>query len=139
MLSTRDMDDTGAMFAKGATMPRTAHRTIVGSVVCCCMLASFATMAFAQRGAGGAANAAPRPAAAAPLEDRRPPLFLKETFPMPKKEEIYISQLNISDPNVELKLYGQTLPSWQGITHDEARRTGKHGGLEVVWRDTPKV
>ena len=24
------------------------------------------------------------------------------------------------------------------MTHDEARKTGKHGGLEMVWRETPK-
>ena len=57
---------------------------------------------------------------------------------MPKKEEIYISQANISDPNVELKLYGQTLPQWQALSHAEARTSGKHGGLEMVWRESPK-
>ena len=74
------------MFTKERIIPRTAYRKIVGSI---------AITVFAQRGAGGPANAAPRPAAAAPLEDRRPPLFLKETFPMPKKEEIYISRRHL--------------------------------------------
>jgi hypothetical protein len=82
---------------------------------------------------GGRGTAAPEP-----LEDRRPPVFLRETFPMPKKEEIYISQANIADPNLELKLYGQTLPRWQALSHAEARKSGNHGGLEMVWRETPK-
>jgi hypothetical protein len=92
-----------------------------------------------QAGQAGAGRQGGRGTAASPpLEDRRPPLFLRETFPMPKKEEIYISQTNISDPNVELKLYGQTLPQWQALSHAEARKSGKHGGLEMVWRESPK-
>jgi hypothetical protein len=113
------------------------YRIILFVVVSCCLAVSLAQSAFAQQAGRPAEVAAPQPRAA-PMEDRRPPLFLKETFPMPKKEEIYISQINISDPKVELKLYGQTLPQWSGLTHDEARRSDKHGGLEVVWRESPK-
>ena len=84
-----------------------------------------------QAGQAGAGRQGGRGTAASePLEDRRPPLFLRETFPMPKKEEIYISQANISDPNVELKLYGQTLAAVAGLEPcgspqvGEARRPG---------------
>ena len=74
-------------------------RRIVGlPIVSCCILESLCAPALAQQPATPSGGAAPRRAAPQPMEDRRPPLFLKETFPMPKKEEIYISQSNISAP-----------------------------------------
>ena len=114
------------------------NRKLVLLVLACGVLASLAFNVFAQQGGGAAADVAPRPANPGPMEDRRPPLFLKETFPMPKMEEIYIQQSNISDPNVELKLYAGAVPTWVGMAHDAARQSGKHGGLEMVWRATPK-
>jgi hypothetical protein len=116
-----------------------SRRKLALFVVCLCILSALAYTAFAQQGgqAPAAAAAAPNRVQTGPMEDRRPPLFLRETFKMDKKEEIYIGQVNISAPNVDLKLYGQTLPKWQNMTHEEARRTGNHGGLEMVWRQSP--
>src|SRR3954469_5560730 len=103
-----------------------SDRKILLLIVSCCIFVGIGYSAFAQQrgqppnaaaAPAPAANAAPRGANAGPMEDRRPPIFIKETFPMEKKDEIYISQKNISDPNVELKLYGQTIPQWQGMTH----------------------
>ena len=114
-----------------------SHRKVMLLLVACCIVAAFGFSAFAQQGAGTAANAA-RPANAGPMEDRRPPMFLRETFKMDKMEEIYLSQANISAPDVELKIYGQTQAKWVGMSHEESRTSGKHGGIEIVWRATPK-
>ena len=114
-----------------------SHRKVMLSIVSCCVFAAVGFSALAQQPPARPANAA-APANAGPMEDRRPPLFLKETFPMDKKEEIYLSQKNISAPDVDLKIYGQTQIKWVGQTHDEARQKGTHGGIEMVWRPSPK-
>jgi hypothetical protein len=116
-------------------------------IVSCSIVVSVAFSAFAQQRGQAPAGAQPNagaqrgqaPAAnAGPMEDRRPPLFLKETFKMDKMEEIYLSQVNIASPDVDLKIYGQTQAKWVGKTHDEARQQGIHGGIEIVWRPSPK-
>src|SRR5687768_15905344 len=76
-----------------------SNRQLMSFIVSCFIVVGIAFSAFAQqRGAAPAANAGP-------MEDRRPPLFLKETFKMDKMEEIYLSQVNIASPNVDLKIY----------------------------------
>ena len=105
------------------------------SIVSCCILASFGYSAFAQQ--RGQAAAATRQSAG-PMEDRRPPLFLRETFKMDARAETYLSQAHVASPNVELKIYGQTQTKWAGRDHAEIRNTPLHGGLEIVWRASPK-
>ena len=109
-----------------------SYRKFLLLILGCCVYAGSGQAAIAQRGGG-----APVAAQAGLMEDRRPPLFLRETFPMEKMDEIYLSQANIGSPNVELKIYGQTLAQWVGQTHDEAREKGTHGGIEIVWRPAP--
>ena len=131
------------MLSKDVKMRRHFAAAIVAVILAAGVLSGMTMSGQVPQGAASGQSAPRRQggrdtAAAEPLEDRRPPVFLRETFPMAKKEEIYISQANISDPNVELKLYGQTLPQWQAVSHAEARKSGNHGGLEMVWRESPK-
>ncbi len=103
--------------------------SVVLSIIGCCIVAGLGFSAFAQQTAQQA-----RPV---PLEDRRPPLFLRETFQMVKKDETILTQAHMTAPNVDLKIYGQTQAKWAGMDHAKVRGTPLHGGLEIVWRASP--
>lgn len=105
------------------------RRSVISSIIGCCMLAGLGLRVFSQQGG--------QPARPVPLEDRRPPLFLRETFQMEKKDETILTQAHMTAPNVDLKIYGQTMAKWAGMDHAKIRATPLHGGLEIVWRPSP--
>lgn len=63
---------------------------------------------FAQQGGGRGQQSAAKGQRAAPPEDNRPPLFLRETFKEPAggASETPVTQEYLTSPNLELKLYG---------------------------------
>jgi len=90
------------------------NRIVMTAAGACGISLLMASGMFAQqgggRGAGGAAapGQAARGPRAAPPEDNRPPLFLRETWKEPPAgaTEIPVSQEYVASPNVEVKVYG---------------------------------
>ena len=106
-----------------------AQRT--GTVIAGGLLAAWS----ASIACGAAATASADPAYVP--EDHRPPLFLRETFPLPpgpQAQNVILSQAAVASPGFQLKIYGQT-QSPPG-PHDSKSPT--HGGLELVRRDPPR-
>src|SRR5260370_30876807 len=66
-------------------------------------------------------RAAPGPDAAfGRLLGNHPPLFFSEKWKQTEKEEHPIRQENVSNPNLELKLYGSAKGGMQLTGHDQA-------------------
>jgi hypothetical protein len=101
------------------------------SVMSCCLLAISAA-------AGVPVEAAQPPAPAYVPEDHRPPLFFRETFPLPEDRSVNWhlnpSQTPLSNSNLQFKQYGEI----QTSTRPHDTKAPDHGGLELVRRPSPK-
>ena len=107
-----------------------SHRTVLLSIVICFSLACLTTSAFGQQNAQAPAAAPYVP------EDHRPPLFFRETWWRPAPgDSMPLSQSSITVPNVDLKIYGETKQSPPGPHNGNSP---DHGGVEIIWRTTPK-
>src|SRR5947209_18949728 len=99
-----------------------SRRMVIASMVNCLILLSIACSAFAQQAGQGGANAAP-------AERRRPgpaPLFFREDWKpvtgLPVEHPV--NQAAISNPNLELKLYGAASKDIQEIGRASCRERG---------------
>src|SRR5882672_7471318 len=79
-------------------------RRVVLPAIACLIALGIADSAFAQSGQGSTPPVQ-RPAPG-PAENHRPPLFFREAWKHSGTPEHPISQDSVSNPNLELKLYG---------------------------------